>query len=275
MKNVYPQIENSFVYTCVSEEKWTYEQFVPEHILAWQISGETHIYHQQGNYILKKNQILLAHRNQFAKTLKVPASDKEYRAVSIILRSDDLKRYAAANDINSNKRYSGKYHIIIKPNEYLESYFDSLVPYLEHPQKSNKKLAATRLNEAIELLLLVRPSLSDFLFDFNDPHKIDLEEFMLKNFQFNTPIQNFAKLAGRSLASFKRDFIKTFKAPPAKWLKDKRLSEAHYLIQQKNKKASDVYLDLGFENLSHFYTSFKKKYGITPAESLIVKKRKK
>ena len=50
MKNVYPQIENSFVYTCVSEEKWTYEQFVPEHILAWQISGETHIYHQQGTW---------------------------------------------------------------------------------------------------------------------------------------------------------------------------------------------------------------------------------
>ncbi len=126
MKNVYPQIENSFVYTCISEDKWTYEQFIPEHILAWQISGETHIYHQQGNYILKKNQILLAHRNQFAKTLKVPASDKEYRAVSIILKSEDLKRYAAANDIDSNKRYSGKHHIIIKPNEYLESYFKSL-----------------------------------------------------------------------------------------------------------------------------------------------------
>ena len=25
--------------SCVSEDKWTYEQFVPEHILAWQISG--------------------------------------------------------------------------------------------------------------------------------------------------------------------------------------------------------------------------------------------
>jgi AraC-like DNA-binding protein len=275
MKNVYPQIENSFVYTCVSEDKWTYEQFVPEHILAWQISGETHIYHQEGNYILRKDQILLAHRNQFAKTLKLPASDKEYRAVSIILKPDILKRYAAANDIDTNKRYTGKYHLIIKPSEYLESYFHSLVPYLEHPEKSNNKLVAAKLNEAIELLLLIRPSLQDFLFDFNDPHKIDLEEFMIKNFKFNTPLGNFAKLTGRSLASFKRDFLKTFNSSPAKWLKERRLSEAYYLIRQKNRKATDVYLELGFENISHFYTCFKKKYGRTPAESVIFKNGEK
>ena len=100
MKKVYPHVADSFVYSCVSEDKWTYEQFVPEHTLAWQISGETHIFHQQGNYILKKNQILLARRNQFAKSLKMPATDPEYRAVSIILKSEDLKKYAAANDIN-------------------------------------------------------------------------------------------------------------------------------------------------------------------------------
>jgi AraC-like DNA-binding protein len=36
-------------------------------------------------------------------------------------------------------------------------------------------------------------------------------------------------------------------------------------MKQKNKKPNDIYLDLGFENLSHFYTSFKQKYGTTPA----------
>ena len=31
-------------------------------------------------------------------------------------------------------------------------------------------------------------------------------------------------------------------------------------------KPADIYLDLGFENLSHFYTCFKQKYGVTPAQ---------
>jgi AraC-like DNA-binding protein len=95
--------------------------------------------------------------------------------------------------------------------------------------------------------------------------KTDLEEFMVKNFHYNAPIENFAKLSGRSLSSFKRDFAATFNSTPSIWLKNKRLSEAYYLMKQKNKKPQDIYLDLGFENISHFYTSFKEKYGMTPA----------
>ena len=102
--------------------------------------------------------------------------------------------------------------------------------------------------------------------------KIDLEAFMLKNFKYNAPIENFAKLTGRSLAGFKRDFAKTFNAPPAKWLKHKRLSEAYYLIHQKKRRPSDIYLELGFENLSHFYTAFKQQYGVTPSESITINK---
>jgi AraC-like DNA-binding protein len=272
MKIVIPQAEDSFVYSCSSEEKWGYEQFIPEHILAYQVSGETHIFHQNGTFVLKKNQILLAHRNQFAKSLKIPASDKEYKAVSIILNQTELKKFAVANAIDYKKRYSGKYNVVLKPDAFLKSYFQSLIPYLEQPQGSNKKMAFSKVTECIELLLNIRPELQDFLFDFSEPYKINLEEFMLNNFHYNTPIQNFAGLTGRSLAGFKRDFVKLFNTPPAKWLKEKRLEEALYLIRQKNKKPSDIYLDLGFENLSHFYTSFKQKYGITPAESLTIKK---
>ena len=98
------------------------------------------------------------------------------------------------------------------------------------------------------------------------PDRANLEEFMMKNFQCNTPIENFARLAGRSLSTFKREFKETFGTTPAKWLKNKRLSEAFYLIRRKNKKPQNIYIELGFENLSHFYVSFKQKYGHTPAE---------
>ncbi|MGU3373969.1 helix-turn-helix domain-containing protein [Chryseobacterium sp. M5A1_1a] len=272
MKIVAPQTEDFFVYSCTSEEQWGYEQFIPEHTLAYQVSGETHIFHQQGTIVLKKNQILLAHRNQFAKSLKIPKTDKEYKAVSIILKSKDLKKYAIINSTDSDKRYTGKWNIVLKPDSFLKSYFQSLVPYLEQPNKSNKKMAFSKIAEAIELLRNISAEYQDFLFDFSEPHKIDIEVFMQKNFRYNAPVENFARLTGRSLAGFKRDFVKVFSIPPAKWLKEKRLEEAYYLIHQKNKKPTDFYLDLGFENLSHFYTSFKNKYGVTPTESLIIKK---
>jgi AraC-like DNA-binding protein len=108
--------------------------------------------------------------------------------------------------------------------------------------------------------------LKDILFDFSDPYKIDLEAFMNKNFHFNVTLDRFAYLTGRSLATFKRDFQKTFNTSPRNWLQQRRLQEAYYLITEKGKTTSDIYLDLGFENLSHFSFAFKKQFGYAPTE---------
>ena len=87
---------------------------------------------------------------------------------------------------------------------------------------------------------------------------------MNKHFTYNIPLQQFAKLTGRSLSTFKRDFTKIFKAPPEKWLKKQRLQQAHFLIAQKKQRPSDVYWEVGFENLSHFSESFKEQFGYSP-----------
>jgi AraC-like DNA-binding protein len=44
------------------------------------------------------------------------------------------------------------------------------------------------------------------------------------------------------------------------------LTEARHLIQIRHQKPSAIYLDLGFESLSHFSHSFKKKFGKSPTE---------
>ncbi|MNL11610.1 Virulence regulon transcriptional activator VirF [compost metagenome] len=89
---------------------------------------------------------------------------------------------------------------------------------------------------------------------------------MLQNYKFNVSLERFAYLTGRSLSSFKRDFVKIFNATPSQWLIKKRLEEAYFLIEKKDKKPSDIYLDLGFENLSHFSFAFKKLFGYAPKE---------
>jgi AraC-like DNA-binding protein len=266
MRPIIRSLGDAFVYTCALDETFTYEQFVPEHLLAYQLSGETHIYHQKREMILKEGQLLLGRRNQFAKTIKIPGEDKEYQCISVVLNVERLSQYAMNNGIVCEERYIGKKNVLLESNAFLKGYFQSVIPYVEEWKNASKKLVATKINEAIDLLLHLHPDLKTFLFDLADPKKQDLEAFMLNNFHYNVPLGNFAKLSGRSLTTFKRDFVDIFKATPGTWLKDKRLSEAFYLIKEKKQKPPDLYLNLGFENLSHFYTCFKKKYGMTPSE---------
>ncbi|WP_426478264.1 helix-turn-helix domain-containing protein [Chryseobacterium sp. CBSDS_008] len=67
------------------------------------------------------------------------------------------------------------------------------------------------------------------------------------------------------MSAFKRDFQKIFGIPPRQWLQLRRLKEAHFLLTQKGRSVSDIYLDLGFENLSHFSFAFKKQFGYPPS----------
>jgi len=122
------------------------------------------------------------------------------------------------------------------------------------------------MKELILILLELKPGFKDLLFDFSEPGKIDLESFMQRNYRFNLSLGRFAYLSGRSLSTFKRDFEKIFHSRPGKWLLQKRLQDAHFLMNEKSLSASKVFLEVGFENLSHFSYAYKKAYGHAPTK---------
>ncbi|WP_308993466.1 AraC family transcriptional regulator [Mariniflexile litorale] len=255
----------NLLYSCVYEKERGIEQFVEEHALGIILSGELHLFTNKGTIIFKKNSIGLIRRNQLAKSMKFPESNgKPFKAINILLDQNALKKYASIYTIKKQDRYKGDYIIDLTKNSFLKDYLESLLPYFDNPELLTGEISENKTIEAVKLLLKAKPELFSFLFDFNDPHKIDLEAFMVQNFTFNVTLNKFAKLTGRSLATFKRDFRKTFNDSPSQWLTKKRLEEAHYLIAKKNKRPTDIYLDLGFENLSHFSYAFKKQFGVSP-----------
>jgi AraC family transcriptional regulator, exoenzyme S synthesis regulatory protein ExsA len=254
------------LYSCVSEKTRGNEQFVHEHALGYLISGESHFFTSEGTIIARSGSIGLVRRNQLIKSTKMPAADGEaFKSINIYLSQEFLRKYAADNKIEPVGRYTGSNTMQLPADPFLIGYFNSLIPYFEQKLQPSESMSEIKTKEAVELLLRIKPDLKYFLFDFSEPHKIDLEAFMNKNYMYNVPAGQFAKLTGRSLAGFKRDFMKVFNTPPGQWLQQKRLSEAHFLITNKGRKPSEVYLDVGFENLSHFSYAFKKQYGVAPS----------
>jgi AraC-like DNA-binding protein len=239
--------------------------FLETNILVLQVSGQFLLETASQRVSMRRGEMLLIRKNQLGTITKTPLDGEDYQTIVICLKEDLLRGMALEEQIEVRKKYSGPPNILIPGNDFLRGFFQSVMPYVRHPEeKLATDMGMLKVKEGVQLLLHAVPELREFLFDFSDPYKIDLEKFMLGNFHFNVPVEKFARLTGRSLAGFKRDFQKTFGMAPRQWLQERRLTEARHLIEKKNKKPSAIYLDLGFESLSHFSHSFKKKFGKAP-----------
>ncbi|EHQ28850.1 Helix-turn-helix, AraC domain-containing protein [Mucilaginibacter paludis DSM 18603] len=239
--------------------------FLSSNMLVLQVSGHFTLETSGQKISMKRGQMLLIGKNQLGQITKAPLPDEDYETIVIRLQEDLLRKIALEEQIEIKHKYTGAPNVLIPVDDFLQGYFQSVIPYVRNPaEKLSTEMGILKVNEGVKLLLRAMPQLREFLFDFSEPHKIDLEMFMLSNFNFNVPVEKFAQLTGRSLAGFKRDFQKTFGMAPRHWLQEKRLMEARHLIENKNKKPSAIYLDLGFESLSHFSHSFKKKFGKAP-----------
>lgn len=122
------------------------------------------------------------------------------------------------------------------------------------------------LAEIEEFITGIRPNKSEFQSIKQNSSKtgINLEIVMSENFLYNLKVEEFAKLCGRSLSAFKRDFKTIFNTTPFRWIKSKRLEHARALLSESNLNINQICYDCGYTNSSHFIKSFKEKYNIPP-----------
>lgn len=260
-------LQHNILYSRGHHKAQSSEHYFPDHALGIMLSGESFYFSNEGTFVMKEGTICIMRRNQLFKKLKKPGPNGEPPTlISIFLDQRALQQYATENNIVKQSAYKGQAMIDLTSNIFLKGFFDSLLPYISHPKKLTPKLAELKTGEAIELLLQAGDIFQPFLFDFQEPYKIDLETYMNHNYKYNIPLAAFAKLTGRSLSSFKRDFTKLFETTPEKWLQTKRLEQAHYLISKQKLRPSEVHLEVGFENLSHFSNAFKRKFGVNASD---------
>lgn len=77
-------------------------------------------------------------------------------------------------------------------------------------------------------------------------------------------LKELAFLCNMSESSFKRTFKKHYIESPMKWFQDKRLEYAQMLLKEEAKRPSDIFYQVGYDNLSSFVQAYKAKFGITP-----------
>jgi AraC-like DNA-binding protein len=123
-----------------------------------------------------------------------------------------------------------------------------------------------KLQEVLLLLLAGshRSQVLQFLQSIVFGQPLNIDYIVRKHLFQPLTLEELAKLSGRSLASFKRDFQQQFQSSPKKWINDQRLEHARMLLHHSGKQVSEIAMECGFDNIPHFIRIFKQKYGITP-----------
>jgi AraC-like DNA-binding protein len=153
-------------------------------------------------------------------------------------------------------------------DEVLFAYFPSVLSYFAKEEPPPGNLLEIKFKELI-LDLLLSPhnkALCSYFKSLCDRSKTSIKDIMESNFIYNMKLEEFAYLSGRSITSFKKDFINTFNCTPGKWLLKRRLEHAKYLLEVTDKNINELVFETGFENTSHFIKAFKQTYGLPPLQ---------
>jgi AraC-like DNA-binding protein len=156
--------------------------------------------------------------------------------------------------------------IPVNVNETSRAFIYSIIPYFNQPLPPSESLLELKFKEML-LNLLSDPGNTGFLgytVSLCDQQRNPLWQVMEANYMYNLSVEEFARLAGRSIATFKREFQKYYQTTPGKWLTQKRLEHARRLLEGSLKTVGEIADDSGFENVTHFSSVFKKKYGLSP-----------
>lgn len=243
-----------------------------EHTLIYIVSGELEISEHGKKTILHPGECAFMRRDHQMYLQKRVKDGVPYHSVVLKFNRKFLREFFSTIDKNAlpehSKRSKKSLTVLPAHRPDIKSLFESILPYFESDTRPSNAWLQLKMTEGLYVLLNTDNNLYASLFDFADPWKIDLMEFMNENYMYELSMEEMASYTGRSLASFKRDFKKVSDLSPLKWIINRRLEAAYDMIKQGCANITDVCYKVGFKNLSHFSKVFKEKYGIAPTAVL-------
>jgi len=177
--------------------------------------------------------------------------------------TDFLSKYT--NDVKPYKEDVP--YFVIENDDYITSFINSLSSIALAGHSYSDALLILKFEEI--MLYLLNKYGSSFEYYLHSLISKEISPFknvVESNMNSNLKLEEIAFLCNMSLSTFKRHFTNEYNEPPGKWLQDKRLQKAKELLQGGELKASDIYLDIGYNNLSNFSVAFKNKFGISPTD---------
>ncbi len=257
---------SSILHKILYENLINKEMYLSSVAMLFIVKGEQVISNYDGTEVrVKQGQLLYLPKAMYLVSDFV-TEDNEFEAVLFFLGDEFIARESQSKPVNK-----GSKNVIptLLANPQIKMYINSLLGvYLN--SANNEAIMDLKLTELIALIKLDDNG-EEFLSSFNaflhPAENRDIREFMKRNYLKNLNVDDYAQLTGRSKSTFIREFKKLYNTTPNQWLIDQRLEKAHHILMNTNLNVTNTAFEVGYENVSHFISAYKKKYSVTPKQS--------
>jgi len=153
-----------------------------------------------------------------------------------------------------------------KTTEFINANIAQAIQHIVHQQEYSRCIVKFAAHQILLQILAGDKSRSfvAFLKYVSEERKLDLAYFMETNFNRQLSLKDMARLTGRSVSAFKKEFTHRFNTTPVKWQINRRLEYADYQLKNSCDPVSTIAYTSGFENISHFSKIYKEKFGASP-----------
>ena len=270
--NLFPKIEvNELLfaeYSCMQEEnkfgiwsKHNYFAFISSGKKIWKT-----IYHSyevyEGDIIFVKKGANLAHH----------FFGDRFCAIFIFIPDDFIKEFVKKNSgllTTVQKDLSRQDAVLrIEQDELLENYYHSIQSFLSLSQKPSEQLLVLKFEELLLSLFSNKKhqQLTDYFISLCQSQEYHMTRVMEENFAYSLKLTDYAQLCHMSLSTFKKSFKQYYQTTPAAWLQQRKLQHAVHLVLHGDLSISEISLECGFEDTSHFIRVFKQIHQLTPLQ---------
>lgn len=240
--------------------------FITQHTLLFVLGGHKILHIGEHTHTAEAGHLMLMKRGIYTMSEFIPEG-LNYEALLLFFTDEFLKKFLHSYQLTTAAAPETPSHLVVPTNELLDSFKNQFMGYFGKTMEGLDNILQLKLQELL-LLLLAGPQKQQVLtflqsIAFGRPLDID---YIVRTHLFQPlSLDELAKLSGRSLASFKRDFQQKFHCAPKKWINEQRLAHARMLLQHTDKQVSEIAMECGFENIPHFIRIFKQEYGVTPS----------
>ncbi|AVF46955.1 AraC family transcriptional regulator [Elizabethkingia anophelis] len=190
---------------------------------------------------------------------------KNYRSILFFFSDIALSKFIRSIELNKAEPSKHSSVHAFEYNEFITRFISSLSDISKLSDKVRSKLLEFKFHEI--MLYLTELHGTDFIqsliVNSNDATRKFIH--IIESNQLNKlSLKELAFLCNMSVSTFKREFEKHYTESPVKWFQNKRLEYARHLLNNTKKSPSEIYFEVGYENLSSFIQAYKLKYGTTP-----------